>query len=44
MIENNITYALKDNELVHSSEVESGLMCDCIWPGCDEQLVAKRGI
>ena len=43
MTENNMTYALKDSILVHISEVESGLRCDCICPGCGEQLVAKKG-
>lgn len=39
----NLTYALKDNRLVHISEVESGLQCGCKCPACGEILIAKKG-
>lgn len=40
---NNLIYALKDGVLTHISDVESGLKCDCICPGCGERLIAKKG-
>ena len=36
-------YALNNNELVHISEVPSGLRCECICPACNAKLVAKKG-
>lgn len=39
----NLTYALKNNKLVHISEVEHGLACDCTCPACGEILIAKKG-
>lgn len=39
----NLTYALKDNSLVHISEVESGLQCGCKCPACGETLIARKG-
>ncbi len=39
----NLIYALKSEKIVHISEVESGLKCDCICPACGAQLVAKKG-
>ncbi len=38
-----LTYALKNKEIVHISEVDKGLECDCICPACGERLVAKKG-
>ena len=38
-----MTYALRDNSLVHISEVESGLKCDCYCPACGSKLVARKG-
>lgn len=43
MNSNNLIYALKDGVLTHISNVESGLKCDCICPGCGERLIAKKG-
>ena len=34
---------MKKNEIVHISEVESGLACGCRCSHCNEQLVAKKG-
>lgn len=36
-------YALKNSELVHVSEVTSGLKCECFCPACNAKLVAKKG-
>lgn len=38
-----IQYAMKDNRIVHISEIESGLACGCFCPHCNAQLVAKKG-
>lgn len=43
MNSNNLIYALKDGMLTHISNVESGLKCGCICPGCGEELIAKKG-
>lgn len=43
MHNSNLIYALKNNEIVHISEVENGLACDCVCPSCGEKLVAKKG-
>ena len=39
----NMIYALHDNNLVHISDVPSGLKCDCICPYCKNKLIAKKG-
>ena len=39
----NLIYAQKDGQVVHVSEVLSGLKCGCICPSCGEALVAKKG-
>ena len=39
-----LTYAIKNNSLVHVSSVPSGLACECTCPSCGGQLVAKKGI
>ncbi len=38
-----LIYALKNDELVHISEVERGLKCGCICPACKMALNAKKG-
>lgn len=38
-----LTYALKNGEIVHISNVDKGLACGCICPACGERLVAKKG-
>ena len=38
-----LTYALKNGEIVHISNVDKGLSCGCICPACGERLVAKKG-
>ena len=45
-IMNNIlymTHALRQGELVHISDVDKGLNCNCICPSCKQRLVAKKG-
>lgn len=39
----NLIYALRKHELVHVSQVESGLKCDCVCPSCNAKLVARKG-
>ncbi len=39
-----LKYGIKSGELVHISEVESGLACSCICVSCHETLVAKKGM
>jgi len=39
----NIEYALKNDRIVHVSEVDRGLKCGCTCPGCGERMVAKKG-
>lgn len=43
MHEKNMVYALKNNNLVHISEVEKGIKCECLCPACGESLIAKKG-
>lgn len=38
-----LPYGLKDDNLVSIDEVESGLACECLCPGCKKQLIAKKG-
>lgn len=38
-----LSYALKNEKLVHVSEVNGGTDCDCICPGCGGGLIAKKG-
>lgn len=38
-----LKWAIKDNNVVHIDEVESGLMCGCVCPACGKKLVAKKG-
>lgn len=39
----NMIYALRDNQIVHISEVDSGINCNCQCSACDEPLVARKG-
>ena len=39
----NLTYAIKDGNLTHISEVERGLKCGCVCPACHEVLIARKG-
>lgn len=39
----NLTYAQKNEKLVHVSEVERGLKCGCVCPACGEVLIARKG-
>ena len=36
-------YAIRNNSLVHISEVSSGLDCGCQCPACGENLLARKG-
>lgn len=38
-----LPFGLKDGKLVEISEVERGLGCGCICPGCGNKLVARKG-
>ena len=33
----------KGGKLVHVSQVERGLACECVCPSCNERLIAKKG-
>ena len=33
----------KEGDLVHVSQVERGLACECVCPSCNERLIAKKG-
>lgn len=39
----NLTYAIKDGNLTHISEVERGLKCGCVCSACGEALIARKG-
>lgn len=39
----NMVYALHENNLVHISDVPSGLDCECVCPACGGRLIAKKG-
>lgn len=36
-------FGLKNSKIVHASEVESGLKCNCYCPGCGGRFVAYKG-
>lgn len=38
-----LPFGLKSGELLHISEVEKGLACDCTCPSCEHPLVARKG-
>ncbi|TOG82168.1 hypothetical protein CGI93_17625 [Vibrio parahaemolyticus] len=38
-----LKYGMKDEQLVHISDVDSGLACGCTCVSCGESLVAKKG-
>ncbi|MCM3390237.1 hypothetical protein M3649_19245 [Ureibacillus chungkukjangi] len=38
-----LPYGLKNGKLVHISEVEKGLKCECVCPGCNSVLIARKG-
>ena len=37
-----LTYALRNDELLHISKVENGASCDCICPSCHQHLIARN--
>jgi hypothetical protein len=38
-----LPFGLKDDILVHISQVERGLACGCVCPQCNKPLVARKG-
>ena len=38
-----LPFGLKGEKLVHISQVDSGLKCDCVCPACSHPLVARKG-
>jgi hypothetical protein len=38
-----LPYGLREGKIVHISEVEQGLQCECICPACKERLIARKG-
>ena len=38
-----LPFGLKDGQYFHVSQVDRGLSCNCRCPGCDAELVAKKG-
>ena len=44
-LDNDTTYALSSvtQKLVHISEVERGLACNCICPNCKQPMIANKG-
>lgn len=40
---NELTFALKEGKIVHISEVEQGLGCECNCPHCGSALIARKG-
>ena len=34
----------EDGRILHISQVESGLACRCVCPGCKDRLVARKGL
>lgn len=38
-----LPFGLKDGKLLHVSEVERGLQCNCICPSCSHPLIARKG-
>jgi hypothetical protein len=38
-----MTYGMRDGELVSAKDVPRGLACGCICPACGSQLVARQG-
>lgn len=43
MLDLKLPYGLQDGELVSIDEVEGGLECNCVCPGCQKQLIARKG-
>lgn len=40
---NKLIFGLRDKQLLHISEVDKGLKCNCICPFCSSSLVARKG-
>lgn len=43
MKKQHLLYGIRNNKLVHISEVEKGIKCDCTCPACKGRLIAKKG-
>lgn len=43
MIDISLPYGIRDNTLIHISQVESGLKCGCTCPHCTAPLIARKG-
>lgn len=41
--EMNVFAKSTSGEMLHISEVTSGLKCNCTCPGCDEPMIAYKG-
>lgn len=41
--DNRIPFGLKDERVLHVDEVERGLECGCVCPGCEAPLIARLG-
>lgn len=39
-----LPYGLRDGLVMHVSEVEGGLACNCVCPVCESPLVARKGL
>ncbi len=38
-----LKFGVRDNKLIHISDVPSGLACECVCPNCSSRLLAKKG-
>lgn len=38
-----LEYGLQNNKIIHIKDVDSGLMCGCVCPGCGARLIARKG-
>ena len=38
-----LPFGIKKGKLLTINEVDSGLACACICPGCQKELIAKKG-
>ena len=38
-----LPYGLRDEKLLTIEDVDSGLACKCVCPGCKKQLIARKG-
>lgn len=43
MKHNKMTYGLREGKIIHISDVEQGLKCNCVCPACGATLIAHKG-